>query len=92
MKKTLSDYKQAMYKAVETLALAEQKSVEQVMLYLLNPNTDILKIRLEKKEVEAGNMLFDDAIHLYENSKKLLVATALDILHPKKYHQASCIL
>ena len=24
---------------------------------------------------------------MYENTKKLLVATALDILHPKKYHQ-----
>ncbi len=32
-----------------TVAEAEHKSVEQVMLYLLNPNTDILKIRLEKK-------------------------------------------
>lgn len=85
--KKLSDYKQAMYKAVETVAMVEQKSVEQVMLYLLNPNTDILKIRLEKKEIEAGNILFDDAIRLYENAKKLLAATALDILHPKKYHQ-----
>ena len=85
--KKLNDYKQAMYKAVETVAAVENKSIEQVMLYLLNPNTDILKIRLEKKEIEAGNILFDDAIHLYENIKKLLAATALDILHPKKYHQ-----
>lgn len=85
--KNLSDYKQAMYKAVKTVAKVEQKSVEQVMLYLLNPNTDILKIRLEKKEIEAGNILFNDAIRLYENVKKLLAATALDILHPKKYHQ-----
>lgn len=76
-----------MYKAVETLAKAENKSVEQVMLFLLNPNTDILKIRLEKSSVEAGNILIDDAIRMYENAKKLLAATALDILHPKKYHQ-----
>ena len=69
--KKLGDYKQAIYKAVKTVALVENKSVEQVMLYLLNPNTDILKIRLEKKEVEPGNILFDDAIHLYENAKKL---------------------
>lgn len=85
--KRLCDYRQAMYKAVETVAMAENKSVEQVMLYLLNPNTDILKIRLQKKEIEAGNILLDDAICLYENAKKLLAATALDILHPKKYHQ-----
>lgn len=93
--KKLSDYKEAMYKAVETVAVAENKSVEQVMLYLLNPNTDILKIRLEKSTVEAGNILVDDAIRMYENAKKLLAATALDILHPKKYHQGrmdECVL
>ncbi|HJA94751.1 MAG TPA: hypothetical protein H9717_16820 [Candidatus Eisenbergiella merdipullorum] len=85
--KRLSDYKEAMYKAVTTVAEMEKKSVEQVMLYLLNPNTDILKIRLERQDIETGNILFDDAIRMYENAKKLLAATALDILHPKKYHQ-----
>ena len=93
--KKLNDYKEAMYKAVVTVAKVENKSVEQVLLYLLNPNTDILKIRLEKKDVEAGNILFDDAIRMYESAKKLLAATALDILHPKKYHQGrmdDCVL
>lgn len=85
--KSLFDYKQAMYKAVEAVSQVENKSVEQVLLYLLNPNSDIIKIRLIKQEMEAGNILFDDAIRLYENAKKLLAATALDILHPKKYHQ-----
>lgn len=95
MGKNLNDYKEAMFNAVETTAKAENKSVEQVLLYLLNPNTDILKIRLEKKEIEAGNILFDDAIRVYENAKKLLAAAALDVLHPKKYHQGrtdDCIL
>lgn len=93
--KRLNDYKEAMYKAVVTVSEAENKSVEQVMLYLLNPNADILKIRLEKKDVESGNILFDDAIRMYENAKKLLAATTLDILHPKKYHQGridDCVL
>lgn len=93
--KKLNDYKEAMYKAVVTVAEVENKSVEQVLLYLLNPNTDILKIRLEKKDIEAGNILFDDAIRMYENAKRLLAATALDILHPKKYHQGrmdDCVL
>lgn len=87
MDKNLSDYKNAMYQAVETVALVENQSTEQLMLYLLNPNTDILKIRLDKKDVEAGNILFDDAIRIYENAKKLLTATAQDILHPRRYHQ-----
>lgn len=87
MDKILRDYQEAMYKAVSIVADAESKSIEQLMLYLLNPNTDILKIRLDKKGVETGSILFDDAIRMYENAKKLLAATALDIIHPKKYHQ-----
>jgi hypothetical protein len=86
MSRELIDYRRAMYDVVENIAGAEGKSVEQVMLYLLNPNTDILKIRMDKKEVESGNILFDDAISLYENVKKLLAATALDIINPKKIH------
>lgn len=85
--KNLSDYKSAMYQAIETVAFVEGHSTEQLMLFLLNPNTDILKIRLDRKDVEAGNILFDDAIRIYENAKKLIAAAAQDILHPKKYHQ-----
>lgn len=87
MEKSLSDYKSAMYQAIETVALAENQSTEQLMLYLLNPNTDILKIRLDRKDIEAGNILFDDAIRIYENAKKLIAATAQDILHPRRFHQ-----
>ena len=84
--KAFVDYKNVMYDVVQNIANLEEKSVEQVMLYLLNPNTDILKIRLDKKEVESGNILFDDAIRLFDNAKKLLAATALDIINPKKIH------
>ena len=87
MDKSLSDYKRAMYQAVETVAFVEKQPTEQLMLYLLNPNTDILKIRLDRKDVEVGNILFDDAIRIYENAKKLIAATAQDILHPQRFHQ-----
>lgn len=85
--KTLADYKKAMFDAIEQIAFLEGQSTEQLMLYLLNPNTDILKIRLQKKDVEAGSIFFDDAINLFENAKKLIAATALDVLHPKHIHQ-----
>lgn len=84
--KKLRDYKNAMYDSVCKIAYVEKKSVEQLMLYLLNPNTDILKIRLDKKEVESGNIMFDDAIQLFDNAKKLIAATALDVINPKKMH------
>ena len=56
MNKEFIDYKRVMYNVVQTVAELEQKSIEQVMLYLLNPNTDILRIRLNKKEIESGNI------------------------------------
>ncbi len=84
--KQLFDYCDAMYAAVQTLASVENKSIESVLLYLLNPNTDILKIRLEREGVEAGNILLDDAINLYDNAKKLLAATTMDVINPKLIH------
>lgn len=45
-----------MFDAIEQIAFLEGQSTEQLMLYLLNPNTDILKIRLQKKDVEAGSI------------------------------------
>lgn len=86
LEKNLRDYKQIMYETICKIAYIEKKSVEQQMLYLLNPNTDILKIRLDRKEVESGNIMFDDAIQLYDNARKLLAATALDIINPKRIH------
>lgn len=85
--KIFSDYKYVMYEALETTAAAEGKSIKQVLLFLLNPSADILKIRLDRGDIESGNIFFDDAIRIYENTKKLLAATAQDVLHPKKYHQ-----
>lgn len=85
--RTLSDYKIAMYNAIETVSAVEKQSTEQLMLYLLNPNTDILKIRLDNNNIETGSITIDDGIRIYENAKKLLVATAQDIINPKRYHQ-----
>ena len=86
MDRTLSDYKSAMFDAIETVSVAEKQSTEQLMLYLLNPNTDILKIRLVKNSTETGSVTIDDGIRIYENAKKLLIATAQDIINPKRYH------
>mgnify|MGYP000134574855 CR=1 FL=1 len=41
-----------MYEALETTAAAEGKSIKQVLLFLLNPSADILKIRLDRGDIE----------------------------------------
>lgn len=87
MDKELYDYHEAMYESIETVSKAERESFEKVIIYLMNPNADILKIRLERKNVAPGYICIDDAINIYENTKKLLSAAAQDVLHPRKSHK-----
>jgi len=82
----LADYKTALYEACKTVAEYEKRSLEQLFLVLLNPDADILKIRIEKKDGEPGNILLDDAIGVCENTKKLLGAAAQDVLKPAILH------
>lgn len=83
----LADYKESLFYAVQTVAGHEKRTLDEMFLYLLNPNSDILKIRIEKDGVEAGSILLDDAIKVYENAKKLLGAAAQDVIKPAQYHQ-----
>ncbi len=85
--KKLVDYNWAMLSVVEILSKVEKKNVEQVILELLNPMCDIFRFRLNNQNVENGSILFEDAIKLFENSKRLLSATAMDISSPKIYHK-----
>ena len=86
LERALGDYLEAMFMAVKTVAEKEQRPFEQVLLNLLNPNSDILKIRIVKEGVEAGNILLDDAVRLYENSKRLISAAAQDVVRPGRAH------
>ena len=72
------DYALAMRKVIATLSITEGKSEEQLILELLNPLSDILRVRHISQDVENGSILFEDAIKLFENSKRLLLNAALD--------------
>lgn len=48
--KTLADYKKAMFDAIEQIAFLEGQSTEQLMLYLLNPNTDLGGCKMSQEE------------------------------------------
>ncbi|MDO4804497.1 MAG: hypothetical protein Q4A32_06740 [Lachnospiraceae bacterium] len=87
MEDTLSDYNEALYQACKTVAECEDRPLEGLFLYLLNPNADILKIRIEKKNAVSGSILLDDAIGVYENAKRLLGAAAQDVIKPAAFHQ-----
>jgi len=88
MDKSLIDYKEAMITATENIALAYGKTLDDIVLELLNPMSDILKIRVKNESYEAGNIFIEDAITLYNNAKKLLAATAMDIISPSLIHRS----
>ncbi len=67
--KTFNDYRRVLYDSIVTVAEVEKQTAEQLMLSLLNPNADILKIRLQNTKMEMGNITIDDGIRLYENAK-----------------------
>lgn len=82
----LFDYSMALYQAIRTVADVEERPIEQMLLTLLNPHSDIVKIRIDDPGIEPGNIPFDAAVDLYENARKLIAASARDVLHPRNYH------
>lgn len=83
----LYDYAIAMRKVIRTLSITETKSEEQLILELLNPLSDIIRVRQISEDVERGSILFEDAISLYENAKKMLTNAALDVTCFKKIYK-----
>jgi len=86
MSRDLRDYRSAMYRSVECIAASSHKSIEQVILELLNPLSDILRLRIKETEIETGSIFVEDTIKLYDNAKKLLMATTMDIVRPQLFH------
>ena len=84
--RSLRDYGPAMYRTIKQIAQSFCKSVEQVILELLNPLSDILRLRIDEPTISGGSILFGDAINLYDNAKKLIQATAMDIISPRWRH------
>lgn len=85
--KNLSDYSNAMQEAIVTVATVENRSINQILSSISNVSKDVIRVRLESKSINAGNVNIDEAINLYENIKKLIVATAQDIIKPESYHK-----
>ena len=89
LKRELLDYETAMLKAIENISQSESKSMEQIILELLNPVSDIIRFRIINKINDTGNIFIEDAIKFYNNAKKLLVASAMDIKSPDIIHHTS---
>ncbi len=86
LNKEFSDYKRIMYETIQTIAKVEKVSFEQVFLFLLNPDNDVLRIRFNKRNEKPGLIILNEAVSLFENVNRLITYTAADLITPKKSH------
>lgn len=79
LEKCFNDYNEIMLQTCKTIAYFQGKSLEQTILELLNPLSDIIRVRINNNNIENGSILFEDAINLYDNAKKLISSTAMSL-------------
>lgn len=87
--RNLVDFDAAMLRAVETFASAREANVEQTLIELTTPVSDVLRVRLQNDACANGSVFFDDAIRLYGNLKSLIAAAASDVAKPAVSHRGA---
>lgn len=76
LKKEFRDYQSVMYQNIQEIANKEGKGFEEILLYLLNPDVDILRLRFKNENIENGTILLSDIINIVTSIKKLLTESA----------------
>ena len=56
-------------------------------MIVLYPNADIINVRVNDEDIAAGIINFDTAVRIYEDTKKILTVTALDVIDPRPIHK-----
>ena len=87
LSKDIRGYSEMMVKAISEFAEAEGISEDNAMLILQYPNADIIQIRISDPAMQAGTITMDAANKVYDNARKLLAATAQDVIDPRKVHK-----
>lgn len=85
----LVDFDSAMLRAVETLAEVRGANVEQTLIELTTPVSDVLRVRLQSDSCANGSVFFDDAVRLYASLKALISSAASDANKPAAYHRGA---
>ena len=85
--KDFRNYPEVMANAIDEYARSEGITADEALLIVQYPNSDILHIRINDPEIHAGSITIDTAVSVYDNARKLLTATAMDIISPRITHQ-----
>ena len=80
------DYGEAAYQAIKTLSAFEERDPYPVMIEILNPPIDILKLRYISKDFDHGNIPFEDGLNYLKSVKTILLAVASKVERPSSYY------
>ena len=87
LSREFKDYDLSLARGLSTLAISENRQFNQVLSDLLLDPADIIRFKVSNRETLSGTILFVEGFKLLESAKKVLIATACDIIRPEKYHK-----
>ncbi len=85
-KTDFGDYARRIGDIVETLSNTEKRSKFQILNDILIPPPDILRFRVTSPTSENGTVPLAEGLGLIAGSKKALLASAHQVLHPHRFH------
>lgn len=91
LSKDFSDYNQVMYRTLSIIASYEDKTLMGMLNHLLNPSSDILKLRIADERTMSGAISLMAMQNNIEYIKSMLSAVCLDILYPSSFHKKVAI-
>lgn len=81
------DYDNVVLDAIREYSKAEGVTFEEALLAVQYSNADIIRLHISDPKIHAGSISMDSAVRIYDNAKKLLTATAMDIIDLKPMHK-----
>ncbi|MEZ4449132.1 MAG: hypothetical protein R3B09_06600 [Nannocystaceae bacterium] len=76
----------AMLDVVRRLAEIERRSIDAVLADLQWPDADILRVRVQSRESEAGQLSLSADVDLREGARRALLAAACSVINPARFH------
>ncbi|MBO4667387.1 MAG: hypothetical protein J5666_04585 [Bacilli bacterium] len=89
---SLYDYHFLLSDACKKLSVFYEIEIEEVVSRIINPQADIIKIRVGGDSVNDGSIPMDEALSLFDRSKKMIADAANDVVSKTKYRKAIFML
>jgi len=79
-------YADAMLEVLERIADVEQRAIDAVFGDLLWPDADTVRVRVNSRDAEGGQLSLAADVELREGIRRALLASACSVVNPARYH------